>query len=142
MGFEKGNKLGRGGVRPRAGRPSNAEKAKALEEMKQQKTARDVITHLLEKAAKGVGERYITFAMQDPATCRHLIDKVLPSDPLGIHISGPVGIDICLDVSPQIVDEIAPKRIGQAIEAEFIRVVEEPPHNGNNQVKPEIKIIK
>lgn len=60
-----------GGKRKGAGRPTKAAAA-----VKQ--TARELYLAEIEKQAKEQAEAYFKFAKDDPATARHLADKILP----------------------------------------------------------------
>jgi len=69
--FQKGNKLGKGGKRPGAGRPSNQEIAK-------RESLRQALERIREERASILSDKYFDMAMEDPATMRHVVDKVMP----------------------------------------------------------------
>lgn len=92
MTFPKGHKLAKGGKRPGAGRPSKAQLAarKQVEERVWQK---------LEAAVDKVVKKYLQFAEEDPATCRHAVDKLIPTKTahkLRDESEGPIAVNVVL----------------------------------------------
>lgn len=71
--FQKGNKLGKGGKKPGAGRKSRRQKEL---EAWTEKAARDYLA----KHAKRIMERYVKAAAgtKSVATTRHAVDKIIP----------------------------------------------------------------
>src|SRR5262252_3461581 len=69
--FQKGNKLGKGGKRPGAGRPSKAQLA-------ERESLRAAIERKREERAAALADKYLEMAEEDPTTMRHLVDKVMP----------------------------------------------------------------
>jgi hypothetical protein len=74
MKFQKGHKFAKGGKRPGAGRPSKAQLA-------ERESLRQAIEREREERAGVLAARYVEMAQEDPATMRHLVDKVLPDEP-------------------------------------------------------------
>jgi hypothetical protein len=73
MKFQKGHKFAKGGKRPGAGRPSKAQLA-------ERESLRQAIEREREERAGVLAARYVEMAQEDPATMRHLVDKVLPDE--------------------------------------------------------------
>src|SRR5262244_2831390 len=71
MKFEKGNKLAKGGYRENAGRPTK-------EEVAERESLRAAIERKREERAAALADKYLEMAEEDPATMRHLVDKVMP----------------------------------------------------------------
>ena len=72
MKFERGNKAAKGGKRnPPGGRPTKAQLA-------ERESLRQAIEREREERAGVLAARYVEMAQEDPATMRHLVDKVLP----------------------------------------------------------------
>jgi hypothetical protein len=76
MKFQQGHKFAKGGKRPGAGRPSKAQLA-------ERESLRQAIEREREKRAGVLAARYVEMAQEDPATMRHLVDKVLPDEQKG-----------------------------------------------------------
>jgi hypothetical protein len=81
MKFERGNKVGRGGKRPGAGRPTKQEAAAKLAFLRALERERD-------KRGARLAQRYFDMAEQDPATMRHVVDKVLANAKQDVEHSG------------------------------------------------------
>ena len=71
MAFHVGNKHGRGGRRPGAGRPTKEQAA-------QKESLRQAIERKREELANAFSNAYLGMALSDPATMRHLVDKLIP----------------------------------------------------------------
>ena len=71
MAFHVGNKHGRGGRRPGAGRPTKEQAA-------QKESLRQAIERKREELANAFSNAYLGMALNDPATMRHLVDKLIP----------------------------------------------------------------
>jgi hypothetical protein len=71
VAFPKGNKAASGGKREGAGRPSRQEIAR-------RESLRQAIERKREERAAALADKYFDMAMEDPATMRHLVDKVMP----------------------------------------------------------------
>ena len=72
MKFERGNKAAKGGKRnPPGGRPTKAQLA-------ERESLRQAIEREREERAGVLAARDVEMAQEDPATMRHLVDKVLP----------------------------------------------------------------
>src|SRR5262249_14944484 len=71
MAFRVGNKHGRGGRRPGAGRPTKEQTA-------QKETLRQAIERKREEKAAALAKRNVEMGEKDPPTMRHLVDKVMP----------------------------------------------------------------
>jgi hypothetical protein len=71
MKFQQGHKFAKGGKRPGAGRPSKAQLA-------ERESLRQAIEREREERASVLAARYVEMAQEDPATMRHLVDKVMP----------------------------------------------------------------
>src|SRR5262249_44038909 len=71
MAFRVGNKHGKGGRRPGAGRPTKEQAA-------QKESLRQAIERKREELANAFSNAYLGMALNDPATMRHLVDKLIP----------------------------------------------------------------
>lgn len=71
MPFQKGNKLAKGGKRPGAGPPTKEQKANKISFL-------EALEREREKRASKLVEKYYEMAESDPATMRHLVDRVMP----------------------------------------------------------------
>jgi hypothetical protein len=71
VAFPKGNKAASGGKRKGAGRPTK-------EEVAERESLRSAIERKREERANSLADKYFEMAMDDPATMRHLVDKVMP----------------------------------------------------------------
>jgi len=71
MAFRVRNKHGRGGRRPGAGRPTKEQAA-------QKESLRQAIERKREELANAFSNAYLGMALNDPATMRHLVDKLIP----------------------------------------------------------------
>src|SRR5215510_3112301 len=71
MAFRVGNKHGRGGRRLGAGRPKKEQAA-------QKESLRRAIERKREELANAFSNAYLGMALNDPATMRHLVDKLIP----------------------------------------------------------------
>jgi hypothetical protein len=71
VAFPKGNKAASGGKREGAGRPTK-------EELAERESLRAAIERKREERAAALADRYLEMAEEDPATMRHLVDKVMP----------------------------------------------------------------
>jgi hypothetical protein len=71
VAFPKGNKAASGGKREGAGRPIK-------EELAERESLRAAIERKREERAAALAEKYLAMAEEDPATMRHLVNKVMP----------------------------------------------------------------
>ena len=71
MKFQQGHKFAKGGKRPGAGRPSKAQLA-------ERESLRAAIERKREELANAFSNAYLGMALSDPATMRHLVDKLIP----------------------------------------------------------------
>ena len=72
MPFKKGERHPKqGGHRENAGRPTKAEIA-------ERESLRQAIERKRQERAASLADKYFDMAMEDPATMRHLVDKVMP----------------------------------------------------------------
>lgn len=81
MPFQKGHKLAKGGKRPGAGAPTKEQKANKLSFLQALEAER-------EKRSGILSGRYYDMAMEDPATMRHIVDRVMPPAKQEIGITG------------------------------------------------------
>ena len=94
--FKPGHKLARGGARPGAGRKPKS----ALEQMEY---AKQVVLKEIGLHARPLVEKYLRMAGKDPATLRHIMDKIIPPNPLvDLHLNEkkPVAIQIVHEAGP------------------------------------------
>src|SRR5215813_4755187 len=72
MPFKKGERHPKqGGYRENAGRPTK-------EELAERESLRAAIERKREERAAALADKYLEMAEEDPATMRHLVDKVMP----------------------------------------------------------------
>ena len=72
MPFKKGERHPKqGGYRENAGRPTK-------EEVAERESLRAAIERKREERAAALADKYLEMAEEDPATMRHLVDKVMP----------------------------------------------------------------
>src|SRR5215510_5084778 len=72
MPFKKGERHPKqGGYRENAGRPTK-------EELAERESLRAAIERKRQERAASLADKYFDMAMEDPATMRHLVDKVMP----------------------------------------------------------------
>ena len=72
MPFKKGERHPKqGGYRENAGRPTK-------EEVAERESLRAAIERKREERAAALADKYFDMAMEDPATMRHVVDKVMP----------------------------------------------------------------
>ena len=86
MPFQKGHKLAKGGKREGAGRKTKAE-------LQVKQSFLDRLIAEREEQAEILAGSYYRMALEDPATMRHLVDKVLASAKQEIGITQNVAID-------------------------------------------------
>ena len=96
MKFQKGHKLAKGGRREGAGRPTREQAA-------EKESFRQALERKREAKAGILADKYYEMALNDPATMRHLVDKVIPPMEKVEH-SGKVG------VRPWVIDAYEPKK--------------------------------
>ncbi len=95
MKFQKGHKLAKGGRRtPPGGRPTKAQVVEREAEIRGLERAKAILEKEIGRQAKKIVEKYISFAMKDPATMRHLVDRFQPAAKQEIGITGHAGITL------------------------------------------------
>jgi hypothetical protein len=92
-----------GGPRPNSGRPTT-EKLEAFA------AAREAIKKQLAKDAKGIYSKYLKWMDEDPATCRHAVDRILgdgdqPTQAQAINVN--IGVGISAE-SQRLIPELRP----------------------------------
>ena len=86
---------GKGGKRnPPGGRPTKAQVIEREAEVRGLERAKVILEKEVDRQAKKIVEKYIAFAMKDPATLRHLVDRFLPAAKQEVEISSNVGITL------------------------------------------------
>ena len=72
MRFQNGNKFSKGGTRGnKGGRPTKEQRA-------EKESLRQAIERKREELANAFSNAYLGMALSDPATMRHLVDKLIP----------------------------------------------------------------
>ncbi|MCH8054660.1 MAG: hypothetical protein IH857_00705 [Deltaproteobacteria bacterium] len=96
MPFVKGKRHPRQGGRqnPPGGRPTRAQVAERQAEVRGLERVKAIFEKEIDREAKKIVKRYLKYALNDPATLRHVVDRFLPAAKQAIEISSNVGITL------------------------------------------------
>lgn len=92
---------GKGGKRtPQGGRPTRVQVVERQAEISGLERVKAILEKEIDRQAKKIGEKYIAFAMKDPATLRYVVERFLPAAKQAVEISSNVGITLREYTSP------------------------------------------